>query len=464
MNQIFEPDLILVDGRFEQGKALVVSPEGRVARIADARQVKTEASQSIRLPRRAMLPGMIDVHSHTFQRTIRGAVESRAAAGPDFWSWRDAMYRAAGRFGPEELYVIARMAFLEIALAGITAVGEFHYLHRTPQGRPYDNPNEISLQIVRAAKEVGIRIALLRVAYVRAGYKKSADPGQVRFIEPSSDEYLKNTEALRSELRGSDGLAWVGVAPHSIRAVPLEYLREIAAWARAEKLPVHMHVAEQPAENAASLEEYGCTPFALLDREGILDERFTAVHGIHIDESEIAAISRAGTIIGACPTTERNLGDGILPADRLIKAGVRIAFGSDSLTQIDPLENARELEYNLRLQKLERSVLDAVSSAGLANHLFACATQHGAASLQSASGSLAPGLSADFFTVDLDDISIAGAAPDELLAAIVFSLSKTAVKDVAVGGRMIVEGGRHMAQEAIIREYTTVVRKRVAES
>ncbi len=178
---------------------------------------------------------MVDVHSHSFQRTIRGTVESRKKAGPNFWSWRDAMYRAAGRFDPEELGTIARMAFLEMALTGITTVGEFHYVHRDRDGSPYANPNEIGLQIVQAAKDVGIRIALLRVAYVRAGYNKPPDGGQRRFIEPDAEEFLANTDDLRSALAGSEGLAWVGVAPHSIRAVPLEYLREITKWARAEK-------------------------------------------------------------------------------------------------------------------------------------------------------------------------------------------------------------------------------------
>ena len=265
-------------------------------------------------------------------------------------------------------------------------------------------------------------------------------------------------------LASSDGQAWVGVAPHSIRAVPIEYLREVTGWARAERLPVHMHVAEQPAENSACIEEYGCTPFALLDREGILDERFTAIHGIHLSGEEIAAVGRANAIIGACPTTERNLGDGILPADALMRAGVRIAFGSDSLTQIDPLENARELEYNLRLQKLERAVLDTIDDSGLPQRLFDCATRNGAASVGAPGGSLEAGSVADFFTVDLDDLSIAGTSPDELLASIVFGLSKTAIREVAVNGRLVVEAGRHPMQEAIVSDYSALMRKAEASA
>jgi formimidoylglutamate deiminase len=461
---VYRPDLVYVGHRFEADRAVVVSEDGTILAIESRVLPEHDGARVVRLPRRAMLPGMVDVHSHSFQRTIRGGVESRKKVGPNFWSWRDAMYRAAGRFAPEELGAVARMAFLEMALAGVTTVGEFHYLHRDRDGSPYANPNEIGLRIVEAAREVGIRIALLRVAYVRAGHNKPADPGQRRFIEPDAEEFLANTDALRAALAAADGgMAWVGVAPHSIRAVPLDYLREVAEWARAQRLPLHMHVAEQPAENEACDEEYGCTPFALLNREGILDERFTAIHGIHLSGDEIAAVGRANAIIGACPTTERNLGDGILPADDLMRAGVRIAFGSDSLTQIDPLENARELEYNLRLQRLERAVLDTVDERGLPERLFDCATLHGAASVGAASagadGTLAAGSAGDFFTVDLDDPSIAGTSADELLAAIVFGLSKTAVREVGVAGRLVVEGGRHPLQEQIVRDYSALMKK-----
>ncbi len=459
MTIVYHPELVYTGHRFELGKAVVVSETGEILSITERDPAGQTAAKVVDLPHRAMLPGMIDVHSHSFQRTIRGTVESRKKAGPDFWSWRDAMYRAAGRFDPEQLGTIARMAFLEMALAGITTVGEFHYVHRDRDGSPYSNPNEIALQIVHAAKNVGIRIALLRVAYVRAGYSKPPDPGQRRFIEPDPAGFLENTAALRSALADHKGDAWVGVAPHSIRAVPLEYLREITAWARAEMLPVHMHVAEQPAENSACIEEYGCTPFAFLDREGILDERFTAIHGIHLSAEEITAVSRSGAIIGACPTTERNLGDGILPADALMRARVRIAFGSDSLTQIDPLENARELEYNLRLKKLERAVLDTIDDSGLPQRLFDCATLHGAASLASPAGALEAGKPADFFTVDLRDPSIAGNGPDELLASIVFGLSRTAICDVAVNGRLIVESGKHPLQESVVSDYCDLLQE-----
>jgi formimidoylglutamate deiminase len=321
-------------------------------------------------------------------------------------------------------------------------VGEFHYIHRDPEGHPYEDPNHISGLMVRAARDVGIRICLLRVAYARAGFDKPSNPLQKRFIEEPADQYLRNVEALRGSLDGSR--AWVGVAPHSVRAVTLDYLRDVAAWANRERVPLHMHVAEQPAELVECQAEYGATPVALLAREGILGPRFTAVHGIHITSDEVRALAETRSIVCACPTTERNLGDGVVPADALLQAGVSIALGSDSQAQIDLLEDARELEYHLRLQKQERAVIAP-------EVLFDCATSSGAASLGAPAGA-----ASDYFTFDDRDPSIAGASPETLLSAVVFGLAKSAVRDVVVGGEFIVRDGRHPLQEEIIDEYLRV--------
>lgn len=275
-------------------------------------------------------------------------------------------------------------------------------------------------------------------------------------------------------------MAWVGVAPHSVRAVPLDYLKEITSVANLKRLPVHMHVAEQPAEVSACIEEYGRSPVALLATEGLLSERFTAVHAIHVSPKAVGMLADAGALVCACPTTERNLGDGIVPVDSYFKQGVRISLGTDSHVEIDLLEDARELEYHLRLQKLERAVLDpgrtptireglAVSEAAiaapddqasaLAARLFDCATSNGAASINAPGGTLEPGRAADFFTVDLDDPSIAGASPADLLSTIVFSMSKRAIKDVVVGGKRIVEDGRHAQQEEIVERFKALQKK-----
>src|SRR6185312_8933142 len=400
---------------------------------------------SVRLSKRALLPGLVNAHSHAFQRVIRGRTEHRTRNVADsFWTWREMMYSAATRLTPEDIYDASRMAFLEMALSGITAVGEFHYLHHAPDGKAYDDPNLLAKEVIRAATDVGLRIALLRVAYARSGFELEPNPRQVRFVESDPDTYLKNVDQLRSDCKSLAGIS-IGVAPHSVRAVPLDYLQKVSEYAADHSLPAHMHVAEQPAEVSACIEEYGRSPVALLASEGLLNERFTAVHAIHVTPKAIHSFSDTGAMVCACPTTERNLGDGVIPADLFFEAGVRLSLGSDSHAQIDLLEDARELEYHLRLQKLERAVLsneEDHSTSSLAARLFECATVNGAKSLSLTTGVLDAGQPADFFTVDLDDPSIAGAGEEDLLAAIVFGLSKTAVRDVVVGGKQIVTDGR----------------------
>lgn len=430
------PDYIYTNGRFESGRALVCD-EGKIVEVVNG----DHAPEAVVLKGRAMLPGLVNAHSHAFQRIIRGRTEYRSQNTTDsFWTWREQMYAAATTLGPEEIYAASRMAFLEMALSGITAVGEFHYIHHAPDGSVYEDPNLLAHEVIRAAQDVGIRIALLRVAYARAGYQLDANPRQVRFIENSPDTYLKHLDQLLATIDTRSGMAWAGVAPHSVRAVPLDYLKRIVVFADERQLPVHMHVAEQPAEVAACIQEYGRSPVALLDTEGLLSERFTAVHAIHVTPKAVDALAHAGAGVCACPTTERNLGDGVVPVDLYFKANVPVSLGTDSQTQIDLLEDARELEYHLRLQKLERNVLAPDGESGtsaLAKRLFACATVNGAKAIGFNGGTLEPGAPADFFTVDLNDLSIAGSAPENLLTNIVFSLSRTAIRDVVVNGKRL---------------------------
>jgi formimidoylglutamate deiminase len=450
-------DFIYTDGGFETGLAMFADGNGRIARFS---RDSADLARAERLSNRAILPGLVNVHSHAFQRVIRGRTEHRTAAQRDtFWTWRESMYHAANQLTPEAMYHAARMAFLEMALSGITTVGEFHYVHHGSGGEPYADRNLLAHQVLRAADEIGLRIALLRTAYVRAGWQKPADPGQARFITPCPQDFIADTEALRTTVaRGSQSeRAWIGIAPHSIRAVPLDYLRELADFARANELPLHMHVAEQPAEVEACVAEYGLRPVQLLHEQGILDSRFTAIHAIHITGDEVGYLPRARARVCACPTTERNLGDGTSPAGKLLGAGVGICFGSDSNVQIDLLEDARALEYHLRMSQLERVVLapDA-STDGLAKRLFDCATDTGAGSLGAPGGKLEIGRAADFFTVDLRDTSIAGAGASSLLNHIVFSGEKTAIRDVSVGGEFVIRDGRHRLQDEIVRNFEAV--------
>ena len=451
------PDLLYRDNRFESGVAMMVDDRGYIDRFSAAPE-DLRAAQ--RLPHRALLPGLVNVHSHSFQRAIRARTEHRTEASRDtFWTWREAMYHAANCLSPEDIYHVARMAFLEMLASGITTVGEFHYLHHAPDGTRYENPNLLAEQILCAAREAGVRIALLRTAYVRAGFEKPPNPGQARFITPDADDFIGDTDKLRIHIARSApaGSAWIGIAPHSIRAVPLPYLREVVEYARPAGMKVHMHVAEQPAEIEASLAESGLRPIALLHREGLLDSNFTGVHVIHVTEQEIRYLAETEARICACGTTERNLGDGISPAERWTAAGVDVCYGSDSNVQINLLEDARQLEYHLRLELLERAVLSPdTRPESLATRLFRNATQAGAQSLGAPGGSLEVGRPADFFTVDLNDLSIAGADPSSLLTHIVFSAEKTAIRDVYIGGQPKLQEGRHVLQDEIVARFTEV--------
>ena len=456
--QAWLPDLIYVDETFQSGLALVLDSRGQILRLASA----SEVSNPIRLKDRVLLPGLVNAHSHAFQRVNRGRTEFRSQNTDSFWTWREFMYAAANKLEPDDIYAASRMTFLEMALTGITAVGEFHYLHHAPGGKPYDDPNLLAMEVIRAARDVGIRIALLRVAYARTGYDTELNPLQVRFIEKAPEVYLENVQKLKAQLGNTDEMAWIGIAPHSVRAVPLPYLKSIVTVGNEQELPIHMHVAEQPAEVSACIEEYGRSPVALLDTEGLLSRRFCAVHAIHVTSKAIEAIAQSGATVCACPTTERNLGDGIIPVDGYFKEHVPVSLGTDSQVQIDLLEDARELEYHLRLQRKNRNVLapwDDLSQSALARRLFKCATVNGAESIGFASGNLGTGLPGDFFTVDLNDPSIAGAAEEDLLSAIVFSLSRTAVRDVFVAGKQVIDAGHHPLQDEIVRNFSDLQRR-----
>ena len=453
---IYQPDLLYTRGRLHEGRALHVGADGRV--LAEG-QVPPGA-QVIRLPGRALLPGLVNGHSHAFQRLIRGRTEYVAAGSgsDDFWSWREAMYRAAEALTPQDVYTASRQAFLEMLLSGITAVGEFHYLHHQPDGTPYAERNTLAREVIRAARDVGLRIVLLRVGYARAGFNVPDNPRQRRFIDRDLDSFLASVESLIRETQGMPGVS-VGMAPHSVRAVPREWLT-VLAGIRGD-LPVHMHVAEQPKEIEACLAEHHLRPVELLEELGVLESRFTAVHAVHVTDDEARMLGEVGASVCACPSTERNLGDGIVPADTLASAGVRLCLGSDSQATVDLLDEARQLEGHLRLARLRRAVLDPGGGAvdGLAARLFEMATVNGARSLGLPAATLEPGAPADFFTVDLNHPSLLGASPASLLPSIVLGADKSAVREVAVDGRLVVREGQHPRAEESGRAFHALARR-----
>jgi formimidoylglutamate deiminase len=341
--------------------------------------------------RRFVIPAMPNVHSHAFQRDLRGVGERSERAGDDFWSWREGMYALAERLDPTTMHEVAGRVYREMAAAGYGAVGEFHYIHHRPDGTPYGEPNAMALAVAQEATLAGLRPVLLPAAYARGGHP--------RFRDASVDDYLARVDDLR--VRGLD----VGVAAHSVRAVPADWLREIAAYADAHGLVRHVHAHEQPRELEECEAEHGCSPIELLHGTGFLSERTTVVHGIHVSDRDVALLADTGTIVATCPTTEGNLGDGYFPALRYRDAGVRIAIGSDSNVVVDPFEEVRELETGARREGLTRHALLAES-----DDLWGAVAEHGKASLgiDSAGG----------VQVDLDHPRLRGVPAEDLMRAL----------------------------------------------
>jgi formimidoylglutamate deiminase len=335
-----------------------------------------------------VIPAMANVHSHAFQRDLRGAGERSESAADDFWSWRETMYALAERLDPDSMRDVASRVYGEMAAAGYGAVGEFHYVH--------DEANAIAIAAAEAALEAGLRITLLPAAYVRGGHP--------RFHDPDVDAFLARVDALREWATGRPGVS-VGVAAHSVRAVPASWLREIAAYAASEGLVRHVHASEQPRELEECRAEHGCSPIELLHRSTFLSDTTTVVHAIHVSERDVALLADAGAIVASCPTTEGNLGDGVFPALAYRDAGVRLAIGSDSNVVVDPFEEVRELETGARRERRTRHALLAAYG-----DLWGELARNGLASL---------GLDeAGEIEVDLDHPRLRGVQPEDLLRAL----------------------------------------------
>ena len=396
----------------------------------------------------ALVPGQVNAHSHAFQRLIRGRTEYVRAGQEeeDFWSWRHHMYQVALTLDEGALDQVARQVFREMLLCGITTVGEFHYVHHQPDGTPYKDPNELAHVVIQAARAVGIRVVLLRVAYERAGFGKPADQMQRRFAEPDVHTYLERVHALAQAWEGTPGVG-VGVAPHSIRAVSAGWLGAITAG-RPTHSVLHIHANEQREEVAQSLEEYGQRPVEVLQRLGVLGPETTLVHATHLSDQELGAIASSGSRVCACPSTERNLGDGFLPAKALVERGVEICLGSDSHTMVDPWEEMRLVEYHERLRFERRNVLfEAAGGAERrepATLLWKVGSEHGGASLGVKTGRIQKGWAADLVALDLEHPSILGADVTSLSSAIVFSAKPGAVRHVWACGRWCVQEGEHV--------------------
>jgi formiminoglutamate deiminase len=370
------------------------------------------------------IPGLANAHSHAFQRALRGRAQAERGS---FWSWRERMYEVAARLHPDSYLKLARGTFTEMARAGITVVGEFHYLHRDPVGTPYADPNAMGKAVIEAASQVGIRITLLDACYLHGGIGEPLAPEQVRFSDGDAGGWIERVDQLEDGPR-----VRIGAAIHSVRAVDPGAAGRIAAWAG--ERPLHAHVSEQPAENEACIAAYGATPTEVLADEGALDRRFTAIHATHVSDRDIELLGSGGCTVCLCPTTERDLADGVGPARRLHDAGATLALGSDSNAIIDPFEEARAVELDERLVSGQRGIH---RPADLLNH----ATGGGYAALGWDAAGFEPGMLADLVTVGLDSVRLAGADRGQLPAALVFSATAADVRNVIVGGELVVREG-----------------------
>ncbi|NUO40647.1 MAG: formimidoylglutamate deiminase [Streptomyces sp.] len=414
-----------LDTHVEPGVAVVT----RDGRISDVRTGVDTPPPGAEILRGLTLPGLANAHSHAFHRALRGTVQVGSGT---FWTWREVMYATADRLTPESYHALARAVYAEMALAGVTCVGEFHYLHHGPGGTPYADPNAMGEALVAAAADAGIRITLLDTAYLSAGFGQRPNTHQLRFSDGTAEAWAERCSLLKERDH-----ARIGAAIHSVRAVPAGQLATVAEWAEERRAPLHVHLSEQTAENDACREAHGCTPTRLLADHGVLGRRTTGVHNTHLTDEDIALIGGSGTGTCMCPTTERDLADGIGPAVALQRAGSPLSLGSDSHAVIDLLEEARAMELDERLRTRTRGHWTAAA-------LLRAASADGHAALGwDEAGTIEPGALADLTTVALDSVRTAGPLPRLGAETAVFAATAADVRHTVVGGRHIVRDGAH---------------------
>lgn len=405
-----------------------------------------------------LLPGMANLHSHAFQRAMAGLAEVRGAPDDDFWSWRELMYRFAGRITPKQAASIARFLYIEMLKCGYTAVAEFHYVHNDAAGKPYANPAEMSLAHVTAAREAGIAITMLPVLYSYGNFGAAQlGPRQQRF-RSSPEDILAIVGAVRSAADGHPDVN-CGVAPHSLRAADLDGLQDLLAGLDSidAGAPVHIHIAEQTREVDDSIAFSGMRPVEWLLEHLPVDRRWCLVHATHLNGDETRSLAQSGAVAGLCPTTEGNLGDGIFPLPAYRAAGGRYGIGSDSHVSRDPFEELRLLEYVQRLVMRRRNITVGAVSAAVGTTLWLEAAAGGAQALGRAMDGLVAGQRADFVVLDAQRPDLAGRTGDMIANAAIFSGSAGLVRDVMVGGRWQVRGGRHLLEDGASGDYIKAV-------
>jgi len=434
--------LLLPDGGADGVRLVIV--DGRIEGLMKDASAEAEDERH-----QIGLPGLPNLHSHAFQRGMAGLTERRGPTQDSFWTWREAMYRFVDHMGPDEVEAIAAQAFLEMLESGFTRVGEFHYVHHNTSGAPYANIAELATRIAAAAAETGIALTLLPVFYRHAGFGGlPAAPGQRRFVN-DIDRYARLIEASRTSVSSLPG-ALVGIAPHSLRAATAEEIAQILPLA--DGGPAHIHVAEQVKEVEDCLAWSGKRPVELLLDRLPVDAHWCLVHATHVTQSEINAIAARGPVVGLCPITEANLGDGIFPAQSFLDGGGRFGIGSDSNVLIDAAEELRLLEYGQRLSRRTRNALARAATPSVGRSLFDTALAGGAQALGAPLG-IAVGHPADLVSLKADDNALAHRHGDQWLDAWIFAGGGRTVDCVWRAGARLVNNGVHIHREAIGRRY-----------
>ena len=445
--RLFADNALLPDG-WARDVLLAWNEAGALTSVATASTPPAGATRA----RGVLLPGMPNLHSHAFQRAFAGLSEYRSSSGgaDSFWTWRELMYRFALRISPDQLERIATQVYIEMLRAGYTAVCEFHYLHHDRHGQRYADPAEMSMRLLGAAQRAGIGITLLPVLYQDAGFGA---------LPPRADQrrFINSTETLldiaqRARAHG----ARVGIAPHSLRAVGPQALHEIVAGLHAidASAPIHLHIAEQAQEVDECLAWSGQRPVEWLLTHAPVDARWCLVHATHFSAAERAALAASGAVVGLCPSTEANLGDGIFPAAAYLAAGGAWGIGSDSHASVDAAEELRLLEYTQRLAQQRRNVLVGATQRQLGDRLWLAAVAGGVQASGRAIGGLAIGHQADFVVLDSASGPLAGLTPSQALASHVFaSQGRSTVRDVFVAGVQRIQGGEHALQDAVCESF-----------
>jgi formimidoylglutamate deiminase len=422
---LIQADLTWLDGSFASGVTVAVGVSGRVESVGPARHSGSGAFR--RMEGMALLPGFVNTHSHAFQRGLRGAVERFSRGSGNFWGWREGMYALAASLDREAFGQLCRRAFAEMRSAGITAVGEFHYLHHDGDGDwAFDEV------VLEAAAEVGIRLVLLQACYSTGSIGRPLEPEQRRFQTTDLGAYWRQWDRLARQL--DQRTQSLGVVAHSVRATSLAEIKALHAEAARRRLPFHIHVEEQRKEIEESQAAYGRTPMRLLCEELETADGLTAVHCTHTSPEDMVTFLQGGGRVCVCPLTEANLGDGIPDLTAPHAAGGRLALGTDSNARISAIEEMRWLEYGQRLRAERRGAL-ADGRGGVAASLLEAATSGGAAALGIGSGVIAPGEWADFVAIDLSAVPLAGEPSEGLLEAIIFGSGNEAVAGTFVGGK-----------------------------